>query len=314
VRLHTPSALIVRINLPRDKWRQPWGQIARQFKNVLVSAWRKDALPSVHFANQSLVDVVEVDAREANVARAADTFCSPSRALVSYPATHWSVPAAKTIHLPNMYRASAQILAITPPETAACIGFFGRLEVRKGLLTLVKSLPAIARAFPKTKLLFVGQSTPLEGIHADAKEYVENICRSLGLDAEFPGRQPSDQLHTWYGRCQIVMLPSVWENFPYVCLEAMAAARVVIGSNAGGMADMITHGETGLLADPARPESFAAAAIELLGAPERCRQMGLAARASVVARYAPEVLLTDYEAAYRRGIEHRRSIGPRPAL
>lgn len=311
VRLHTPSALIIRINLPKSQWRQPWGTVGRQIKNALIGLWKKDVVPSVHFANQGLLDVAEIDIREAGVARAADAICSPSRALVFYPSTHWGVEAAKTIHLPNIYQAPPPILAIPPIETPGCIGYFGRLEIRKGLLTLVKTLPAIARAFPKTKLLFVGQSTPLEGVHPDANEYVANICRSLGLEAEFAGRQPSDRLHEWYGRCQIVMLPSVWENFPYVCLEAMAAGRAVIGSNAGGMADMITHGETGLLADPARPDEFAAAAIRLLHEPQVCAALGNAARRSVVARYSPAVLLAEYEKTYRQAIAHRRTLGAR---
>lgn len=312
VRLHTPSALIIRINLPKNHWRQPWSAVLRQLKNVCVSLWKKDVVPSVHFANQGLLDVAAIDAREANVARVADAICSPSRALVSYPSSYWGVATPATVHLPNIYQAPPPILAIPPIETPACIGYFGRLEIRKGLLTLTKALPAIAREFPKTKLLFVGQSTPLEGVHADAKTYVAGICRSLGLEAEFAGRQPSDKLHEWYSRCEVVMLPSVWENFPYVCLEAMAAGRAVIGSNAGGMADMITHGENGLLANASRPEEFATAAIKLLREPQTCRSIGLAARASVVARYSPPVLLPEYEKAYHGAIDHRRQAGPRP--
>lgn len=311
VRLHTPSALIIRINLPKSQWRQPWGMIGRQIKNALIAIWKKDVVPSVHCANRGLLEVAEIDVREAQVARAADVICSPSRALVSYPSTYWNVETAKTIHLPNIYQAPPPILAIPPIETPVCIGYFGRLEIRKGLLTLAKTLPAIAREFPKTKLLFVGQSTPLEGVHADAKEYVAEICRSLGLEAEFAGRQPTDKLHEWYSRCQIVMLPSIWENFPYVCLEAMAAGRAVIGSNAGGMADMITEGETGLLADPARPDEFARAAIKLLRDPALCTALGQAARQSVVARYSPAVLRPVYEKTYTQAVSHRRALGAR---
>jgi glycosyltransferase involved in cell wall biosynthesis len=266
----------------------------------------------VHFAHDYFTKAWVSDAREAIVARAADVICSPSRALVSYPETHWGVSASKTVHLPNMYQPSQSFLDLPPAENQGCIGYFGRLEVGKGLLTLARSLPAIAREFPRTKVLFVGQNRPLPGIHADAQEYMAGICRALGLEAEFPGRQPHDRLHEWYGRCQIVMLPSVWDNFPYVCLEAMAAGRAVIGSTRGGMADMITPDETGLLADPTNPAEFAAHALRLLRDPGLCTRLGGAARRSVVERYSAAALLPRYEDVYRQAIAHRLRSGPRP--
>ena len=51
-------------------------------------------------------------------------------------------------------------------------------------------------------------------------------------------------------------IPSLWENFPNVCLEAMSAGRVVVGSKYGGMADMLGNDEYGLLIDPYQPESI----------------------------------------------------------
>ncbi len=312
VRLHSPAALIARHNLPRESWRQPWLHVARQLKNSVVSLVKTEVPLPVYFAHDTLTQAREFDAREAAVARSADLICSPSRALSSYPATHWAVPASKTIHLPNVYEPSAPILSLPPAGKPSCIGFFGRLEVNKGVLTLAACLPAIARRFPHTKLLFVGPSRPLPGVHADAQEYLGAKCRELGLTAEFAGRQPNDRLHEWYGRCQIVMLPSVWDNFPYVCLEAMAAGRAVIGSTSGGMTDMITPGKTGLLANPARSGDFAAQALRLLGEPGLCEQLGRAARQSVLDRYSAAHLCPHYESAYGRAIAHRQQAGARP--
>lgn len=95
-----------------------------------------------------------------------------------------------------------------------------------------------------------------------------------------------------------------------VCIHSSSA---VIGSKAGGMADMITHGETELLADPTDFKDFAAMAIQLLANPATCTQIGQAARASVVARYSPAALFLDYEKTHRAAIEHRRAAGPRPS-
>ena len=108
------------------------------------------------------------------------------------------------------------------------------------------------------------------------------------------------------------MLPSTCDNFPYVCLEAMAAGRAVIGSTSGGMSDMITPDKTGLLASPTRPDEFAAQALRLLGEPGLCERLGRAARQSVLDRYAARQLCPQYESAYQQAIIQRRQAGARP--
>ncbi len=311
LRLHTPTALIARINLPPARWRQPWMMIARQLKAAWYASRHALPLPSIHLAHDNLRQAAELDEQESTVARSADLLCSPSIALQSYPATHWRITDPPTIHLPNIYEAPRAILELPIAREPKCIGFFGRLEIRKGILIFADAIHAIARDFPQTRLLFVGQSTPLDGVHADAQQHLAKICADAGLTAEFAGRQPPERLAYWYGQCDIVMLPSRWENFPYVCLEAMAAGRAVIGSSAGGMADMITPGETGFLGDPAEPATFAKLALRLLGSSALCEKLGTAARASVLARYSPTVLVGQYEMSYRGAIAHRRATGPR---
>jgi glycosyltransferase involved in cell wall biosynthesis len=86
----------------------------------------------------------------------------------------------------------------------------------------------------------------------------------------------------------------------------MAAARGVIGTSAGGMAEIVEHGRTGLLVPPRDPKAIADAILALLRDPERRIAMGHAARAHVTTAYAPDVIAPLQEASYRRAIERAK--------
>ena len=88
-----------------------------------------------------------------------------------------------------------------------------------------------------------------------------------------------------YSRVDICVFPSYWDNFPNVCLEAMAGARAVVGSSAGGMAEMLADG-AGLLVEPRSPDQLADAVIRFLRSPELRRSCGEKARKVVLERYS----------------------------
>ena len=101
------------------------------------------------------------------------------------------------------------------------------------------------------------------------------------------------------------VFPSVWENFPYVCLEAMAAGRGVIASSGGGMAEIIDDGRTGRLVEPRDPRGLADAMLEMLADPAGRIAMGKKARAHIGVAYSSKVIGPLQEASYSA-----RSSGP----
>ncbi len=86
----------------------------------------------------------------------------------------------------------------------------------------------------------------------------------------------------------------------------MVAARAVIGSSAGGMAEMIDDGRTGLLVPPRNPRAIADALIRLLRDPKSLAQFGLAARAHVLATYGSNQVGPLQENTLTRAIENMR--------
>ena len=86
----------------------------------------------------------------------------------------------------------------------------------------------------------------------------------------------------------------------------MAAARGVVASSSGGMAEMVNDGETGRLVAPGDPRALADAIVGLLMKADARVRMGRAARAHATRAYAPEVIAPVQEASYRRAIARSR--------
>jgi glycosyltransferase involved in cell wall biosynthesis len=135
---------------------------------------------------------------------------------------------------------------------------------------------------------------------------LKRLLAPVSHAVEYVDGVPYDQVHRYYAESDICVLPSIWENFPNVCLEAMSAARGVVGSSAGGMAEMIDDGRTGLLMPPRNPRAIADAILRLLREPDRRMEMGRAARQHVRTAYAPEVIAPLQEASYVRAIARAR--------
>ncbi len=132
---------------------------------------------------------------------------------------------------------------------------------------------------------------------------------------EFAGRVALDEVPDVLARTDICVFPSVWEAWGYACAEAMAAARGVVGSSAGGMADLLAPDsqgkEMGLRIPPNRPKHLAKAVSQLLERPEWRLELGQRARGEIIKQYGVKAMGPKLEDCFCRAIEHRRRVGPR---
>jgi glycosyltransferase involved in cell wall biosynthesis len=94
-------------------------------------------------------------------------------------------------------------------------------------------------------------------------------------------------------------VPSLYENFPYTCLEAMACGCAVIASAVGGIPEIITNEVDGVLVPPGSPEALAGAILRLLSDPMLRRRLGERARATISARFNREAICAQTVQAYR---------------
>ena len=116
-----------------------------------------------------------------------------------------------------------------------------------------------------------------------------------------------DDLAPVYATIDVFALSSLNEGTPVAMIEAMAAAKAVVATRVGGVADVVEHERTGLLVPPQRPEALAAAILRLAAAPGERVRMGAAGRLEVVSRFSPERLVADIETLYRDALAQKRT-------
>jgi glycosyltransferase involved in cell wall biosynthesis len=102
-----------------------------------------------------------------------------------------------------------------------------------------------------------------------------------------------------YAACDVFVFPSRHEGGGTSLLGAMAQALPVIATATGGIAEIVEDDRNGLLAD-ATPQSIAAAAVRLLGAPDLAQRLGVAARETVAARFSACRMVSDSLAVFGR--------------
>jgi glycosyltransferase involved in cell wall biosynthesis len=119
----------------------------------------------------------------------------------------------------------------------------------------------------------------------------------------------TDQPLAFYRLATIAALPSRIEGLSLALLEAMALGLPVVASRAGGNADLITSGETGLLVSPLDPRAWAAALERMLGDPGFAARVAAAGRDLVRREHALDRMVERTEAVYREAVERRRVRG-----
>lgn len=157
----------------------------------------------------------------------------------------------RTLKLPKersflLYNAISSSKSITQkPETGIItILFVGRLEKQKSIETLLKSINHLKNNNLKRKVEFI--------IVGDGKQKsrLENMVKQLQIEklVKFKGQQ--QKVSQFYNAADIFILPSIWEGFGIVILEAFRAKLAVIASNIEGPAELISDNENGLLFEP----------------------------------------------------------------
>ena len=164
---------------------------------------------------------------------------------------------------------------------------------------------------PQAQFRFVGEAQASPDPTLNMEQYLKRDLSAHLANCEFVGKVPLDSIPQMLRETDICVFPSLWENFPLVCLEAMSAGRGVVGSRAGGMAEMLDGGNAGRLASPRRPEELAAAIVELLQNPSLRAQLGQTARQRVLTEYNVERIAALQEAGYQRAIARRKQLGAR---
>ncbi|HEX4132683.1 MAG TPA: glycosyltransferase family 4 protein [Pirellulales bacterium] len=290
VRLHTPTFFISRMN----RVRPPLLARAR----FVLGAVRRGTAPKPYWNLRPRFD------REYQFTVGADVIATPSRPLGDIVSAEWKIPRDRIRHLPYPFTPSTELMSLEPPAPRddVTFTFVGRLERRKGVLTLAEAVPEVVRAVGNVRFVFAGSSCGSPRPGTGMGDYLEDQLAEYRDRVSFLDFVPYERLPAVLSEADICVFPSIWENFPCVCLEAMSAGRAVIGSNAGGMAEMLESGACGSLVPPNDPVALAEAMIALARDREQRLRFGQLARQRVLEAYNEQVVGTEQERLYREAI------------
>lgn len=182
--------------------------------------------------------------------------------------------------------------------------YVGRFDPRKGIETLVRAFARLkqqASDADKLRLVIVGGS---EAGQADGNERlrIEAIVNQLGIAAQttFAGRVGHDQLPAYYTAADVCVIPSHYEPFGLVAIEAMGCGTPVVASDVGGLKFTVVPEETGLLAPPQNEAAFAEAIDRILTDDVWARKLRRQASARVQQNFSWTGVAIQLSDLYRR--------------
>ncbi|MEB3196960.1 MAG: glycosyltransferase family 4 protein [Candidatus Sericytochromatia bacterium] len=189
-------------------------------------------------------------------------------------------------------------------EQAILLLYVGRLERRKGVLTLWEAFARLAPQLPQLHLHLAGYSTDLSRQGDSVLGHLQRLSRESGLAdrIRFLGHRPYQELPALYGACDVFVAPSPFEPFGMVYLEAMACGKPVVACRAGGALEIIEHGRSGLLVPASHPEALANALRTTVENEAWRRRLGEAAHQEVQQRFTLAQLAARTESHYRTAV------------
>ncbi len=283
--------------LHTNYWLSSW--VGMQLKKILnvpqvhtyhsLGAVKYQSMPTVPLIATTRLDVEKMLLETAErVVATSPQEKEHMRSLVSSKGAIDIIPCGTDIsHFGSISRQEGrQTLGIAPDEKVVL--YVGRFDPRKGIETLVRAMGhSSLRDGGKLRLIIGGGSRQGQSDGYE-RERIEGIVAELGLAeiTEFPGRLSPSILPIYYGAADVSVVPSHYEPFGLVAIEAMACRIPVVASDVGGLQFTVRSQETGLLAPPKDEVAFAAAIDRILTNPEWQLQLGQQARLHVEEKFS----------------------------
>ncbi|MCK2242236.1 MULTISPECIES: glycosyltransferase family 4 protein [unclassified Crossiella] len=202
----------------------------------------------------------------------------------------------------------ARARATHAPDGAPLLLFFGRLEWEKGVQDLLAALPRIRRSHPGARLVVAGK-----GIH---EPHLVAAARKLRVRraVDFVGHLSDQALSALLPAADTVILPSRYEPFGIVALEAAAAGAPLVASTAGGLGEVVRDGRTGLSFTPGDLDGLTSAVRAVLDDPAAAKRRAKAAKARLSTDFNWDLIAADTAAVYAATSRRPHPVLGRPKI
>jgi glycosyltransferase involved in cell wall biosynthesis len=221
---------------------------------------------------------------------------APSRALQTLLAEKAAMPRVEVIRTPFYletrecdWDASVYDQCLRGLKGKPYVLYFGRFQLHKGVQVFARALPRFLERYPDAHAVFVGRDmeTPLSPSMA---AFARTECGTSASRLIMIDNLPHGQLYPIVAAARLVVLPSLIDNLPNACLEAMGLGKPVIGTTGASFEELITDGVNGFLVPPNDPEGLSEKMISAWVDP-RLEEIGAAAKRRM-ADFAPEKTIT----------------------
>lgn len=214
----------------------------------------------------------------------ADALLSPSAFLAAHTERQYGLRTGSITRIPYPIGDVPLVERSADTWSGGTICYFGRFEVRKGVIEWMEAAVDAARRRPDLRFEFIGADTPVSPDGAGTVRAALESQVPVDLRACFSFSDALDRPRLWarLRHARFVVVPSRFENFPNTCIEAMCSGVPVLASPHGGMAEMIDDGRTGWVARSGQPSDLAETLARAIATPaDALADMGRAASASI---------------------------------
>ena len=174
----------------------------------------------------------------------------------------------------------------------------GRLYARKGLFTLIESMPSVVKKFSNAQFIISGkgQSDEMKKllIHAERLGVKDNIV--------FTGYFPDKKLPKLYQAADVFAFSTFYEHHPFAVLEALSTGLPVVTTKVGGIPETIRNGKNGFMCEPFNSKEFSDRILYLLEHPSEASEMGRLARKTIEEQYDWRILVKEALAVYQEAL------------
>jgi glycogen synthase len=209
----------------------------------------------------------------------------------------FATPRDKVTMVPNGVDAHLWAPPTPPPvrgEGGPLVVTWGRIQHEKGFHTLIEALPLVRTRVPDVRVVVAGRGSHLPAL--------QDMAHRMGVAdcVDFAGFVPDDELRDLLHRASCAVIPSLYEPFGIVALEALAAGAPLVAAAAGGLTEVLSGSDAGLLFEPGKAPALAEALVHMLTEPGRAAASQLAGAALLRERYSWDVIATATLPVYER--------------
>ena len=223
----------------------------------------------------------------------------PSEALKNWAIHYWNIPVEKITIIPNPVSFSADLLNLTFNPGKKIILYLGRLELIKGVVNLTISLKKVLRCSPDWKIHFAGINGPSHIPDKTMRNFIFSELKLYSHQLKFTDIYSINELPTIFKDASFCILPSYFESFSYTCAESMLAGKAIIGSNSGGMKDLLDNGNAGILVNPKSVKDITKALIRFIKNMDETITYGKKARERLILNYNDSKIGKEFDTYYK---------------